>query len=274
MKKAFTSLLFSLFLFFHVLGQSNCERNNCNWKYFSLNSLISGQLISYELMTNNYGHRPTVSIAIVKVNADTFRILSSCTQNVYKIGSEINIFPSEGYSDYSYPRWVVGIPINRTKGWKKRKQEQIDNLPSRFDKVILKTTWGELSKENECDRSLLKKINGNSYQCQWTYFKFEKPIEGEIIKFEKQTQPCKIFTHGSVAIVKTKVDTLRIIDCCHEIDFKIGQKVKILPSSKPSSLVNIPYIEKVKNGLSLKEVNEYDLLVKRTTWGKLENASR
>ncbi|WMX13141.1 hypothetical protein [Aureispira sp. CCB-E] len=136
--------LFLIFLFsFQSFSQSNCHRNQCNWEYISTTEKIKGIVLSNEISVGNCGGRAYASITIIKTHNDTLRILELCNLEDYSLGEEIFITPIKK------PTFSVSIGSNYILPKIKNKQvSKEEKLPTRFDKTVLKSIWGEISKIN------------------------------------------------------------------------------------------------------------------------------
>lgn len=257
--KAKLILSILLLLLMKASCQSHCERNHCNWTFFELKSMVKGKIIAYELGANNYGHSrgvPTVSMVIVQLGKDSIRVLSTLLEADFEAGTTINIFPSTSEKYYNFPHWVVGEPIKKTAGWRKRQRAQIAKLPTRFDALIKRTTWGILSSKSDCERTKLYTLLPNSYPCSWAFFELKQPLRGRIIAHHKQQAPCDILEQASLSIVAIGTDTIRVLDFCNGSEFNPGDEVKIEYQEAPSS-VQIPS----SKNLPFK--------TQKTTWGSI-----
>ena len=123
-----------------------------------------------------------------------------------------------------------------------------------------------------CDTTRYPKLLGNSFQCKWAFFKLSDTTQGIVIKYEKQSTPCGVLATASLAIIKTKQDTIRVIALCDENNYRVGQKVKLIPANEPSFQVNIPsyydYFDKTKKKYYIRS-NSFDETVVRTTWAHI-----
>jgi hypothetical protein len=155
---------------------------------------------------------------------------------------------------------------------------------------ILSLTKLTVFGQADCDTIKYTKLLSNSYQCKWTFFTLNDTIEGVIVKHERQTS-CGGIATASLSIVKIDRDTIRVLDLCNIEDYKVGQRVKIIPGAEPKFQVHIPsYIiitgyrkrkmtkqEKkeqkkiTKKELSLWRANDYDERILKTTWVQLIN---
>lgn len=268
--------LFSLFVVlflgdFQVLfAQDDCERSSCDWVFFELEETVLGEVISHEQGT--CGHRAITSITILRVKEDTIRILSSCDDCTYETGQKIYIFEGEDILPLRFMRWGVGVPVKKKRGWKKEYKKAQAQLPSRFDKLVLKTTVGNLSDKSDCERSLFKAIHHNSFQCRWTFFEIEKQLEGEIIKYQAQMQACHLIGYTSLAIIaiNNNQDTIRVLDYCNAGTFEEGAKV-IIEAGEYKSPISIPYTRTIEEAQETYRSNKFDSLVFRTAYGKIIN---
>lgn len=184
-----------------TFAQDNCQRSYCDWEFFDLEETIEGEVLYHEMGT--CGHRAITSITILKVKNDTIRVLSYCDERSYDIGEKIYVINEAIISRFNFRIWVAGIPVKKKRGWRKEYKKAQAQLPSRFDKLVLKTTIGVLSDQSDCQRKLnvYKRINNNSFQCLWNFFQIEEPLEGKIIKYQAQTQACHLIAYASLAIV-------------------------------------------------------------------------
>jgi hypothetical protein len=143
--------------------------------------------------------------------------------------------------------------------------------------------------QTDCDTIKYPKLLWNSFQCKWQFFILTDTIQGIIIKHEQQTIGCGTIATASLTIIKTENDTIRVLDLCNLMEYKTGQKVKIVPDTAPNFQVHIPsytlitgYPVKKRSKKEKEEQkkkteaeskiwhsNEFDESVLKTTWGEI-----
>lgn len=291
-----------------TFAQDNCQRSYCDWEFFELEKTIKGEVIHHEYLIQRFScrglnynniirnlnssyqlnsycpHLHCLSITILKVNEDTIRVLNS-NSDWYDKGTQLYIIPDKiiakqernklTFISHSLERTVV----KKKRGWRKEYKNALSQLPSRYDQLVLRTTIGNLSdlsdKERsvfDCEEKLFKPINQNSFQCLWNFFEIEEPLEGKIIKYQAQMQPCHLIAYASLAIVaiNNNQDTIRVLSCCDISTFKEGTEV-LIEAGEYKSPVFIPYTKRIEKTQEIYRSNEFDSTVFRTTYGKIIN---
>ena len=109
--------------------------------------------------------------------------------------------------------------------------------------------------------------NRFGYYDKWVYFELSNSITGKIINHQPADFGCGIWATASVTIVLTdKSDTIRVVDMCNMLRYKVGQIIKVIPRKKPSFGLYLP-LPLFKEGYPLSSI--YDLTILRTTWGEI-----
>ena len=141
---------------------TNCPEllNNssqCIWTFFTLTDTTNGIVVKHEQQHIGCGTKATASLTIIKTDNDTIRVLDLCNQSNYLVGCKVKIEP------VANPNFQVQIPsyllargqqLKKMKSRKKdyRKNKTENELPvwcsNEFDRVILKTTWGNIISDN------------------------------------------------------------------------------------------------------------------------------
>lgn len=291
----------------HVLfAQEDCQRSHCNWEFFDLEETVRGEVIYHEALffssDENVSYKTPrqmvlvqrginanwnlvsscpslncLSVTILRINQDTVRILNY-SGDWLAIGSQIYVIPSNKRETLNFiSHRLEKNGRKKKKGWRKDYKAAKTQLPMRFDTSVLKTSFGYLSNHSDeerqvfdCEQNQYKPIQHNSFQCRWNFFEIEKPIEGRIIKYEAQTQPCHLVGYASLAIVviNNNQDTIRVLDCCNSATFEEGATV-IIEDGKYTNPVSIPYSKTIEDDQEMYRSNKFDNLVFRTTYGKL-----
>jgi hypothetical protein len=159
MKYTIILLLFSC----AAWGQTPCDttinRNpsRCKWTYFKLDKSIEGAVIVHYKAGAGCGTFAFASLTIVKIDADTIRVLDLCNENLYLVGQKIKISPEDK------PPFSVILPetlfLNGIRGAMSKKmkrkirkgQVKASDIPStpshidEYDKSVLRTTWASIS---------------------------------------------------------------------------------------------------------------------------------
>lgn len=305
--KEFSLFVLLFFLSFPLLfAQGDCQRSSCKWEFFELEETVRGEVIYHEFLSQNYGHSPTrynhlirvvnkdyhinsfcpsqycYSMVILKINQDTIRVLCS-SEEWYDKGAQIYIIPDRTIQkaekqDVNFIAHVLEKSTTKKKrGWRKEYKKAQAELPNRFDKVVLTTTFGSLSDKSDyersildCEKNLIKPITHNSFQCHWNFFEIEQPFQGKIIKYEAQMQPCHILGYASLAIVtlNNNQDTIRVLDYCNPSTFEEGEEV-IIETGNYKSPLTVPYTKTVEEDQTIYRSNGFDTLVFKTTYGKI-----
>jgi len=95
------------------------------------------------------------------------------------------------------------------------------------------------------------------FECRdgWQYFTLKDTLYGELIYQQNIGKYCGTEAFGSNTVVKiSSGDTLRIIELCNSNEFKPGDKIKIVPATKPSFGVVISQ-------------SQFDCEIKKTCYG-------
>ena len=120
-------------------------------------------------------------------------------------------------------------------------------------------------------KSELGKPHDFSYKEKWKHFILNDTIEAKILNHQPADGSCGGYSFASMTIVLTKEgDTIRVIDMCNtSTGYKAGRTIRIAPAEKQNSTSMTPFTltENVKTQRF--EPNSLDLLVLKTTWGKL-----
>lgn len=290
-----------------IFSQKDCERSSCEWDFFDLEKTVQGEVLCHEYLPQNFSCRgltynslisivnndyqmysfcpgkSCLSMTILKVNQDTIRVLSFSEES-YEIGAQLYIVPDKTIRKENEELHFIAHALERTtvkkkRGWKKEYKKAQAQLPDRFDEVVLKTTRGSLSdksdeerKVSNCEKDLIKPIMHNSFQCYWNFFELEKPLNGTIVKYEAQIQPCTVVGYASLAIVaiENTQDTFRVLDACNSSTFKEGNAV-IVEAGIYYNPLYIPYTKTTVNEQVIYQTNEFDASILRTTYGKIKN---
>jgi hypothetical protein len=84
-------------------------------------------------------------------------------------------------------------------------------------------------------------------KTKWKYSNLNKVLNGSILYYEQPVVECGILSTASVALIRTEAgDTLRVLSMCDTKKdfntapaFKLGERVKVTPSEKPSFRVDL-----------------------------------
>jgi hypothetical protein len=111
------------------------------------------------------------------------------------------------------------------------------------------------------------------YQKKWKYFKLNDTLITKLIDHIPAPAICGDTPSASLSIVITAYgDTIRILDLCNQSEkYKLGQIIKVAPVETPkdSFQITLPFTMQ-ENAISKEnEPSTFDLLVLKTTWGKL-----
>ena len=131
-----------------VFGQTNCDTtkyakllNNssqCWWTFFQLTDTITGTILRHEKQMVACGHLAGASLTIVKTEKDTVRVIDLCNGKNYVKGQKIKIIPR------TEPTFQVNLPFHVK--WVDKGKNKYILISNKFDKVVLKTTWGHITK--------------------------------------------------------------------------------------------------------------------------------
>jgi hypothetical protein len=132
-----------------------------------------------------------------------------------------------------------------------------------FCQVTLKTT--------KLNNTIVHKTS--EYQEKWEYFKLNDTIIAKLIDHIPAPAICGDTQSASLSIVRTENgDTIRVLDLCNQSEkYKLGQIIKVAPIATPKNSLQITLPFTMQENIISKE-NEpstFDLLVLKTTWGKL-----
>ena len=122
---------------FHKLINNSFQ---CRWTFFQLPDTISGTIIRHDRQEVGCGIIATASLAIIKTDNDTIRVIDLCSQDSFKTGQKIKIDPGKE------PSFQVWIPSNYDIVDKK--EHKYFTWSNDFDATILKTAWGHLTAIN------------------------------------------------------------------------------------------------------------------------------
>lgn len=112
----------------------------------------------------------------------------------------------------------------------------------------------------------------NGFLDKWKYFDLAEKINFKIIVHYVASVDCGTRASASVSIGTTEIgDTIRILELCNTKKvFLKGEIVKVTPEKRPDFQVqpSVRYFIEPKGKL---KPSNYDYLVVKTTYGKLEN---
>ena len=119
---------------------------HCKWAFFKLDKSIEGIIIDHHKADGSCGTSAFASLTIIKTDSDTIRVLSLCNENLYLVGQKVIV------QSQNEPSFQVHLPFTHiigsaTKNKKKKNKESskaiVDTI--NFDKLIIKTTWGQIA---------------------------------------------------------------------------------------------------------------------------------
>ena len=110
------------------------------------------------------------------------------------------------------------------------------------------------------------------YKASWHYFELKDTLEATIISHYPAEAFCGTSATGSISIIKTDSDTIRIFDLCNMNKIEVGTVVKIYPAEKPSFYVNLPVSTStfIRNDTIFETPSDTDLKILKTTWGNIQ----
>lgn len=114
------------------------------------------------------------------------------------------------------------------------------------------------------NRKLTKKEIAAANKCRdnWQYINLQDTVSGEVLYHAKASFGCGVLTSASLTIIKTtEKDTIRILWRCNtEIDFKVNQRVKIIPEQQTAHPVMLPLT-----------TSQFDCIIYRTYYGNIKS---
>jgi len=109
------------------------------------------------------------------------------------------------------------------------------------------------------------------YKALWQYYSLTDIIRGTIISHYSAEAFCGMSATGSLSIVKTNSDTIRVLDLCNMSKINVGSIVTIYPAEKPSFSVSLPTSTAtfMRNDTIYERPSDADLKILKTTWGQI-----
>ena len=109
------------------------------------------------------------------------------------------------------------------------------------------------------------------YKALWQYYNLTDTIQGAIISHYPAEAFCGMSATGSVSIIKTVSDTIRVLDLCNMNKIDVGSIVTIYPAEKPSFSVSLPASTAtfMRNDTIYERPSDADLKILKTTWGQI-----
>ena len=110
-----------------------------------------------------------------------------------------------------------------------------------------------------------KELIGSGCSKNWQYFRPDYIISGYVIFHKKALAFCGHNIMVSVTLIKTEIDTIRVIELCNvSKDFEVSQKVSVWPSKVPETKVNLPLTIESDN---ITHIDPEECNIKRTCYG-------
>ncbi len=274
-------LLLLCFLFWTIISYSkeipkDCKiitnnLNSCKWKFFSINNSIEAEIIMYDppmgaCTRNNYA-----GVAIIRYQSDTIRVILPCInfRTTLKTGSIVTLIPC----DSSFKHII--LPLHKDDSHTNYKRSVY--FTNCYDTIIRNTIWAHLTDTTNQKKHFYHSDNPlnlatSSFSFHWNIIARNGTTSGEIIKFNNARGKCGIHPVAAVAIIKRKLDTIRVILPCHNKLLYFGSNVNIEIINPTNQSIIVPQdvkysIEQEKKKLHLYRVNEYDEIVTKTIYG-------
>ena len=129
-----------------------------------------------------------------------------------------------------------------------------------------------LSGFYSCSTKKIYVFNTSDYKASWQYFDLKDTIQGIILRHQGAGVDCGNMAFGSVSIIKTDKDTIRVLDLCNMESIDEGRIITIYPDEKPSFGVVFPTerLSYERNDTIYEMPSKYDRKILKTTWGSLK----